>query len=207
MPARRGSEVTQLLITIGTAMAIRGVALTLWGTTPRSIPAFTAGAPLMIGGAALSLQRLWVIGATAVALLLLYLFFEYTLLGKALRACSVNRRAAELSGVPAGAMGALAYGVSAALGALAGIVIARLTLVSYDMGLSLGLKGFVAAVMGGFVSAPLAVLSGIVLGVLESVGRGWCRPASRTPSPTWCSSWCCWSERWAFPTSGGARHR
>jgi len=170
--ARRGSEVTQLLITIGTAMAIRGVALTLWGTTPRSLPAFSAGAPLMVGGAALSLQRLWVIGATALALLLLYAFFEHTLLGRALTACSVNRRAAELCGIPAVAMGALAYGVSAALGALAGIVVAPLTLVSYDMGLSLGLKGFVAAVMGGFVSAPLAVLSGITLGVLESVSAG-----------------------------------
>ncbi|NPV06378.1 MAG: branched-chain amino acid ABC transporter permease [Anaerolineae bacterium] len=172
VPARRSSEVTQLLITIGTAMGVRGVALTVWGTTPRPLPAFTAGAPLLIGGAALSLQRVWIIGATAMALLALYAFFEFTLLGKALRACSVNRKAAELSGVPAGAMGALAYGVSAALGALAGIVIAPLTLASYDMGLSLGLKGFVVAVMGGFVSAPAAVLSGVFLGVLESVAAG-----------------------------------
>ena len=171
-PARRASEVTLLLITIGTAIGLRGLALLLWGTTPRPLPSFTPGPPLAVAGAALSLQRLWIMGATVVALSLLYFFFEFTLLGKALRACSVNRRAAALSGIPTGTMATIAYVLSASLGAVAGIVIAPLTLVSYDMGLALGLKGFVVAVMGGFVSAPAAVAGGVLLGVLEAFAAG-----------------------------------
>lgn len=171
-PARRASEVTLLLITIGTAIGLRGVALLLWGTTPRPLSSFSPGPPLEILGAALSLQRLWIMGATAVSLAVLYFFFEFTLLGKALRACSVNRRAAALSGVPTSTMAMVAYLLSAALGAIAGIVIAPLTLVSYDMGLALGLKGFVVAVMGGFVSAPTAVAGGLLLGVLEAFAAG-----------------------------------
>ncbi|MHB0875106.1 MAG: branched-chain amino acid ABC transporter permease [Anaerolineae bacterium] len=171
-PARRSSEVTLLLITIGTAITLRGMAHLLWGTTPRPLPAFTAGPPLQIIGASLSQQRLWVIGATAVCLALLYGFLQFTLLGRALRACAINRRFAALSGIPAGAMSALAYGLSAALGAVAGIIIGPITMVSYDMGLALGLKGFVVAVMGGFVSAPAAVIGGITLGVLEGLAAG-----------------------------------
>jgi branched-chain amino acid transport system permease protein len=77
-----------------------------------------------------------------------------------------------LSGIATGAMSALAYALGGGLGAIAGIVIAPLTLASYDMGLALGLKGFVVAVMGGFVSAPAAVIGGVALGVLESLSAG-----------------------------------
>jgi branched-chain amino acid transport system permease protein len=112
------------------------------------------------------------VAAAVVSLLLLYAFLEGTLLGKALRVCAINRRAAELSGIATGAMSALAYALGAGLGAIAGIVIAPLTLASYDMGLALGLKGFVVAVMGGFVSAPAAVIGGVALGVLESLSAG-----------------------------------
>jgi len=171
-PARRSSEVTLLLVTIGTAIGLRGIAHLLWGTTPRPLPAFSAGPPLDLFGATLSLQRIWIVLAAALSVLLLYGFFELTLLGKALRACAINRRAAELSGIATGSMSALAYVLGSSLGAVAGIVIAPLTLVSYDMGLALGLKGFVVAVMGGFVSAPAAVIGGILLGVLEAFAAG-----------------------------------
>jgi branched-chain amino acid transport system permease protein len=171
-PARRAPEVTLIIITIGTSIAIRGMALLFWGTSSYSLPEFSPGAPLHILGAVVSRQRLWIVGAAAAVLVLLYLFFEYTLLGKAVRACSINRLAAETLGIDTTRMSALAYGLGAALGAVAGIVIAPLTLVSYDMGLSLGLKGFVVAIMGGMVSAPAAVLGGLLLGVLESFASG-----------------------------------
>ena len=171
-PARRAPEVTLIIITIGTAIAIRGAALLAWGTSSYSLPEFSPGAPLQLWGAVLSRQRLWIMGTAAVVLLLLYLFFEFTLLGKAVRACAINRLAAETLGISTTAMSALAYGLGAALGALAGIVIAPLTLVSYDMGLSLGLKGFVVAIMGGLVNAPAAVVGGLLLGVLESFASG-----------------------------------
>jgi len=172
MPARHGSEVTLLLITIGTAITLRGIALLLCGTTPRPLPAFTSGAPFQVLGASLSQQRLWVIGATALSLILLYAFLQYTLLGRALRACAINRRFAALAGIRTELMASLAYVVSAALGAIAGITIGPITMVSFDMGLSLGLKAFDVAVMGGFVSAPAAVVGGIALGVLEGFAAG-----------------------------------
>lgn len=171
-PARRAPEVTLIMITIGTAIAMRGLALMIWGTTPYSLPEFTIAEPMRILGAVLSRQRLWIMGTAAVVLGLLYAFFEFTLLGKAVRACAINRQAAELLGIDTGAMALLSYGFSAALGAVAGIVIAPLTLVSYDMGLTIGLKGFVVAIMGNMVNAPVAVAGGLLLGIVESLTSG-----------------------------------
>ena len=171
-PARHAPDVTLIIITIGTAIAVRGLALLFWGTTPRTLPEFSPGAPLNLWGAVLSRQRVWIMGAALVVLALLYLFFEYTLLGKAVRACAVNRQTAELVGIDTQAMSLLAYAVSAGMSAVAGIVIAPLTLVSYDLGLGLGLKGFVVAIMGGMVNAPAAVIGGLLLGVLESFTSG-----------------------------------
>lgn len=172
VPARQAPDVALIIITIGTAIAIRGAALFIWGTMPRSLPEFSPGVPLVIGGAVLSRQRLWIMGTAAAVLLFLYLFFEHTLLGKAVRACSINRQAAELIGVDARTMGTLAYILGAALSAIGGIVIAPLTLVSYDMGLMLGLKGFVVAIMGSLTRAPAAVVGGILLGILEAFTSG-----------------------------------
>jgi branched-chain amino acid transport system permease protein len=171
-PARSSPEVTLIMITIGTSIALRGLALAIWGTTSYALPEFSPGAPFQVAGAVLSRQRVWIMGAALVVLLLLYLFFGFTLAGKALRACAINRRAARLIGVNAEGMALLAYAIGGGLSAVAGIVIAPLTLVSYDMGLSLGLKGFVVAIMGGLVSAPAAVIGGLLLGVLESFTAG-----------------------------------
>lgn len=171
-PARNAPDVSLIIITIGTAIAIRGLALLAWGTTPQSLPEFSPGAPLSLWGAVLSRQRLWIMGAALAVLGLLYLFFEHTLLGKAVRACSINRQGAELVGIDAQAMGLLAYALGAGLSAIAGIVIAPLTLVSYDMGMTLGLKGFVVAIMGALTRAPAAVIGGLLLGVLESFTSG-----------------------------------
>jgi branched-chain amino acid transport system permease protein len=171
-PARHAPEVSLIIITIGTSIAIRGLALLFWGTSSYSLTEFSPGAPFNIWGAVLSRQRVWIMAAAAVVLALLYLFFEFTLLGKAVRACAVNRLAAETMGISTTSMSALSYALSAGMGAIGGIVIAPLTLVSYDMGLALGLKGFVVAIMGGLVSAPAAVVGGLLLGVLESLASG-----------------------------------
>ncbi len=171
-PVRSASPVTLIIITVGVSIIIRGVALLIWGATPYSLPEFTPGAPLTLFGAILSRQRLWIMGVTALVLALLYYLLERTLLGKALRACAINQTAASFMGVSPGQMSLLSFALSAALGAVAGIVIAPLTLVSYNMGLMLGLKGFVAAVIGGLVSAPGAVIGGLLLGVIESLSAG-----------------------------------
>ena len=171
-PVRTASPVTLIIITVGISIILRGVALLVWGATPYALPEFSAGSPLIIFGAVVTRQRLWIMGTAALVLALLFLLLERTLLGKALRACAIGQRAASLMGISPGQMSLFTFALSAALGAVAGIVIAPLTLISYNMGLMLGLKGFVAAVIGGLLSAPGAVVGGLLLGVLESLAAG-----------------------------------
>jgi branched-chain amino acid transport system permease protein len=114
-----------------------------------------------------------VIGATAGIVAALGWFFGRTRLGKALLATACNRLAAQLVGINVRHVLALAFGLSAALGALAGILIAPITLTSYDVGVMLGLKGFAAAILGGLGSGPGAVAGGLLLGVLESLSAGY----------------------------------
>jgi branched-chain amino acid transport system permease protein len=171
-PARSASGITLIMITVGVSIIVRGMALLAWGASPYSLPAFTKGPPLDILGAAVSLQRVWIVVAALLSLSLLYFLLERTLLGKAVRACAINRQAAGLMGISASQMSLLVFGLSAGLGAVGGIVIAPLMLASYDMGLMLGLKGFVAAVIGGLTSLPGAVIGGLLLGVIESLGAG-----------------------------------
>lgn len=170
--ARRASPVSLVIITIGLSTALRGIALLVWGTNPYKVAPFTQGGPIHIGGATIVPQFLWVIGTTALVLALTFFLFEYTYFGKALRACVVNNYAARLMGISPQRMSFFAFTFSAALSALAGIVFAPITFATYDMGLMLGLKGFVAAVLGGLTSTPGAVLGGLALGVIESLGAG-----------------------------------
>ncbi len=171
-PARDASPLTLIIITIGAALAIRGVALVVWGTEPYQMAPFTVGSPLQVGGAVIRLQSLWVLGTTLVLQPLLHLFFTRTMLGRSLRACAVNRLAARLMGIRTDRMALLAFGLSGSVGALGGVIIAPIIFATYDMGLMLSLKGFVAAVMGGLVNYPAAVAGGFLLGILESLGAG-----------------------------------
>ena len=171
-PAKKASPVTLVIITIGLSSSIRGIALLVWGTDPYKLAPFTKGSSIQIGGASIIPQSLWVIGTTVVILTLTFFIFEYTYWGKALRACVVNKFAARLMGISPQKMSLFAFVFSAALGALAGIVIAPITYATYDMGLMLGLKGFIAAVLGGLSSTPGAVIGGLALGIIESLGAG-----------------------------------
>jgi branched-chain amino acid transport system permease protein len=109
---------------------------------------------------------------TGLAVIGLYLFFQFTLTGKALRASSANPVAARLMGIRTGRMGMIAFALSAALGAIGGIVIAPITFMTYDRGLMLALKGFVAMIMGGLTNPFGAVLGGLLLGMVESLAAG-----------------------------------
>lgn len=175
-PARGGSVVTLIIITIGATIAIRAIALIIWGTRARIVPAFTNLQQMDVifrpFGLTLSAQSLWIWGTAALVFCTLYFFFERTLMGKALRACAVNRRAAELMGISPSRMSLLAFGLAALVGAIGGIVFGPATRPQYDMGLVFGLKGFVAAIMAGMVSPLGAVLGGLILGVAENVGTG-----------------------------------
>jgi branched-chain amino acid transport system permease protein len=162
----------RIIITIGVSILLRGIALTIWSSQSYALPPFTRGEPLTVLGAAFARQDVWVLGVAAAAMLALYVLFERTFFGAALRASVMSRDASRLMGISPAVMSLVAYTLSAALGALAGIVITPIALATYDMGIMLGLKGFVAAVLGGLVSAPGAVAGALLLGVIESFAAG-----------------------------------
>ncbi len=175
-PARHSLALTKIIITIGAYLAIQGIALVVWGPQGRVLPAFTtlniADQPFRFAGLLVKAQSFWIWGAMAVTVLLLALFFERTMLGKAMRACAVNRLAAQLMGIRVDAMATLSFAMAAILGAVGGIVLGPVTRPTYDMGLDLGLKGFVAAIIGGLVNLPVVVMGGLLLGVLENFWAG-----------------------------------
>ncbi|MBI4635514.1 MAG: branched-chain amino acid ABC transporter permease [Candidatus Rokubacteria bacterium] len=171
-PLRSAPPLAILILTIGASIALRGVALIVWGTDPFALRAYSPGPPLAVGGAVVVRQGLWVLGVAGAVFAVLWFFFTRTYAGIALRACAVNARAARLQGIRVDHMFLFAFALSGALGAVAGAVIAPITYATYDMGLMLGLKGFVAAVLGGLVSPPAAIAGGFLLGVLESLAAG-----------------------------------
>lgn len=171
-PARGASGLTLIIITIGLSIALRGLALLGWGTDTYSLPAFTQGGPLFIGGAALNLQSFWVLGLAVTSLVALYAFFELTYPGKAVKAAVINKTAARLVGINPHTISFWAFVGSGALGAAAGIFIAPITMATYDMGFMLGIKGFIAAAIGGLGNVGGAVLGGLLLGILESYSAG-----------------------------------
>ena len=172
-PARGAPVVTLIIITIGASILLRGLAGLLWDKKIHAVPAFSGEAPIAIAGATLLPQSLWVLGATVAAVAALWWFFNRTLTGKAILALSHNRLAAQLVGVSVRRVLAVSFGLSAALGALAGILIAPITFTSWDVGIMLGLKGFAAAILGGLGSGPGAIAGGLALGLLEALGAGY----------------------------------
>mgnify|MGYP001591222362 FL=1 len=171
-PLRAAPPLAILIVTIGASIALRGVALVIWGTDPFALPAFSPGPPVVVLGAMIVRQAFWVLGVAVLAFGLLWFFFTRTYAGTAVRACALNPRAARLMGIRVERMFVLAWALSGALGAAAGAVLAPITYATYDMGLMLGLKGFVAAVLGGLVSPAGAIAGGFLLGVLESLAAG-----------------------------------
>jgi branched-chain amino acid transport system permease protein len=170
--ARHASVLSMIIITIGAAFVLRGTALMIWGTDPFRLPVFSKGTPFNIFGAILTRQSVWVIAVTVALLIALYLFFNHTLIGKTLRACADNPGAARLMGINPRHMALLSFAISGAASAIAGIVIVPATFMTYDRGLTLSLKGFVAAIMGGMSNPVGAVIGGVFLGILESFGAG-----------------------------------
>lgn len=172
-PARGASAVTLIIITIGASIFLRGVAQVAFDKQFHKLPSFSGDTPIDMLGAAVQPQSFWVLGGAAVIVLALWLFLERTLLGKAVLATAANRFAARLVGINTTTVMAIAFGASAAIGALAGILITPITLTSYDAGTLLALKGFAAAMLGGMGSPVGAVAGGLLLGLLESFGAGY----------------------------------
>jgi branched-chain amino acid transport system permease protein len=167
---RRHSVLHLIIITIGLSIVIQEAALHIWDEKVRSLPYFTGNevSSVKFLGAAISPQVLWVLGTVAVTVTLLHVFLKYSLPGRAMRACSSNPEAAMLSGINIPNMRTLSFGLSAALGGLAGCVISPITMTHYEMGVPLAIKGFAAAILGGLGNPMGAVLGGLAVGVLEA---------------------------------------
>jgi branched-chain amino acid transport system permease protein len=174
-PAQRSGNadvVTLIIITIGVSLFLRGGAQVLWDKRIHALPAFGSTEPIAIGGATVLPQSLWVLAGAALAVLALRWFFDRTLFGKAMQATAHNPLAARLVGIHTRSVMWVSFGLAAALGALGGVLTAPITFTSYDIGVMLGLKGFAAAMLGGLGSFGGAVVGGLVLGLMESLGAG-----------------------------------
>ncbi len=166
------SVLVLLIVSVGVHFALTGFGLVFFGAEGSRNPSFwdanfNAG-PLLLSG-----QTLIIIGASAALIVLLWLFFERSLYGKALRATAVNRLGARLMGISSGAAGRLSFTMAAFIGALSGLLISPTTTIFYDSGFVIGLKGFVAAVFAGLSSYPGAALGALLVGLLESFSSFW----------------------------------
>jgi branched-chain amino acid transport system permease protein len=172
-PARRASPVVLIMITIGASVFLRGVAQIVFDKRFHSLPPLFGSEPIKFGGAAILPQSLVVLAGAAVIVVLLWLFIERTLLGKAVIATAANRLAARLVGVNTRRIVEFSFAVSAAIGAVAGILITPIALTSYDVGTLLALKGFAAAMLGGIGNPLGAVVGGLVIGMIEALCAGY----------------------------------
>jgi branched-chain amino acid transport system permease protein len=171
-PIREPSVLSMIIATIGAAFFIKGAAMFIWGKDPFDLPPFTGRDPINFLGAVILPQSLWVVGFLVAVVITLTLFFDRTILGKALRACAVNPNASSLVGINVKYMILVSFAMSAAIGAVGGIVITPISLMEYDRGAMLAVKGFAACVLGGMGSFPGAVMGGLIIGLIESLGAG-----------------------------------
>jgi len=171
-PIRKPSVLSMIIATIGASFFIRGAAMFIWGKNPFDLPPFSGRNPISLFGAVVQPQGLWVVGFLVIMVIVLTLFFDRTILGKALRACAVNSKASSLVGINVKHMVLISFALSAAIGALGGIVITPISLMEYDRGAMLAVKGFSACALGGIGSFPGAVTGGLLVGLIECLGAG-----------------------------------
>jgi len=168
-PLRNASILILIMATLGSSIFLSNTSGLIFGTLPKALPPFSGEHPLQIGGVSVLPQSLWVLGFTFLLLIFLYLLSHRTLLGKAMEASSTDPLGADLLGISRNLMVFFAFGVSAGVGATAGILITPIFFTSYSSGTLLGLKGFIAAVLGGWGKNSGAILGGFALGIVESL--------------------------------------
>ena len=166
------SVLVLLIVSVGVHFALVGLGLFFFGAEGFRNPSFW-DTRLSLGGLTVAGQTLIIFAATLALIVMLWLFFERSLHGKALRATAVNRLGARLMGISSTGAGRLSFTMAAFIGALSGLLIGPTTTVFYDSGFLIGLKGFVAAVFAGLSSYPLALVGALGVGLLESFGAFW----------------------------------
>lgn len=171
-PLAHATVLTLLIVSVALHGVLVGLGLLFFGAEGFRTTAFS-DLRLDLGGIPVSGQSLVVMGVTSLLVILMFLFFERTIVGKALRATAMNRVGARLMGIPTELSGDLSFALAALIGAISGLLIAPMTTVYYDTGFLIGLKGFVAAIIGGLTSYPLALAGALLVGLLESFSSFW----------------------------------
>lgn len=166
-PLADASVLVLLIVSVGVHLALMGLGLVFFGAEGLRARPLSSGM-FSLGFLPVSAQSIWIYGATIAIIVGLYLFFEKTLLGKALRATAVNRLGARLVGVRTQLTGVTAFVLAATIGAVSGILIGPIATIYYDTGFLIGLKGFVAAIIGGLASFPITAVAAIGVGIVES---------------------------------------
>jgi branched-chain amino acid transport system permease protein len=171
-PLAGASVLVLLIVSVAVHVVMVGLGLLMFGAEGSRTPPFSDGR-FEFAGMAVSAQTLWVIGCSVALIVILYLLFERTLYGKALRATAVNRLGARLMGIPTTLAGKLSFFLCALIGAASGMLIAPITTIYYETGFLIGLKGFVGAIIGGLASYPVAAIGALLVGLLESYSSFW----------------------------------
>lgn len=171
-PLADASVLMLLIVSVALHGVLVGLGLLFFGAEGSRTPAFSE-ARFDVGGLQITGQSIVVVGVALVLVVAMFLFFERSIVGKALRATAINRVGARLMGIPTGLSGDLSFALAGLIGAVSGLLIAPLTTVYYDTGFLIGLKGFVAAIVGGLASYPLALGGALLVGQLESFSSFW----------------------------------
>jgi len=174
-----------VLATVGLAFVIRGTARVIWGGKADylSFPPITSPEPLMIGTIMVVPQQMIALAGAVLILLIFAAFFQFTRIGKVMRATADNPRAATLVGISIENVYTLAFGTGAAIAGAAGVLAAPLTLLYPDMGFAFFIKGFAAAVLGGLTSLSGAIVGGLLVGVVEAMAGGYIDSSMMELSP------------------------
>jgi branched-chain amino acid transport system permease protein len=166
---RKATLFVMILATLAVQIVIERLTLIVAGDQPKTLPQFTDLPPMRLGGIAISYQFLWIVAVSVLLIVLGDQFFRRTKTGKAMRACAVNREAAALQGINVSRMLALSFALSAALGAIAGVLITPTQYTAFNVGVPFAISGFIAAIVGGFGRPLGAFMGGIMLGLVQSV--------------------------------------
>jgi branched-chain amino acid transport system permease protein len=166
-PLASASVLVLFIVSMAAHYVLMGLSLIFFGGEGLRSRPFSE-AQFQLGVLNVSAQSLWVVAASLVLIAALWVLFERSIYGKALRATAVNRVGARLVGVPTNLMGQLSFLLAAFIGAVSGILISPITTIYYDTGFIIGLKGFVGAILGGMVSYPFAAVGALTVGLLES---------------------------------------
>jgi branched-chain amino acid transport system permease protein len=173
-PLRNAPRLAPLITAIGVSIILQTVAMLIWGRNYLTFPSLLPQDPIVIAGATVTVTKLLIIGLSAVIMIGLMVLVNRTKLGRAMRATSENPRVAGLMGVNPNFVIAVTFAIGAALAAVAGVMIAaNYSVVHFYMGFLPGLKAFTAAVLGGIGNIPGAMVGGLLLGLIESLGAGY----------------------------------